>query len=75
MPDRPPCEHVDVAISLQQLIRARAASPDRPGTVVKLGSVCGKPSDVFVDTSDGKRAYCAAHVRERAPSWAAERHP
>jgi hypothetical protein len=78
MPDRPPCEHVDVAISLQQLIRSRDGdgATDAPsGAVVEVDTLCGKPSDVFVETADGARAYCAAHVRERMPSWAADRHP
>ena len=76
MSGRPPCEHVDVAISLQRMIRSRDLAQEPPAEpVVAVDTVCGKPSDVFVETADGTRAYCAAHVRERTPSWAADRHP
>ena len=58
------CEHVDVALSLQQTIRDR----DGSGVAeVVIGDACGEPSIGSVDDLDGsRRHFCALH-RLQAP--------
>jgi hypothetical protein len=62
-PQTPPCDYVDVALSMQQLIRDR--EPSGPtGAAVVIGDPCGEPSVGSVGTDDGGRDhFCARHVR------------
>jgi hypothetical protein len=56
------CDHVDVALALQQTIRERIV-PDTSDAAI--GEACGEPSVGFVDDIDGsRRHFCALHPRE-----------
>jgi hypothetical protein len=57
------CEHVDVALSLQQTIRERDAADHASGETI--GQACGEPAVGFVVVVDGShRHFCALHPLE-----------
>ena len=57
------CEHVDVALSLQQTIRER--DPRHAVPSATIGGACGEPSIGSVDDVDGtRRHFCALHRLE-----------
>jgi hypothetical protein len=58
------CEHVDVALSLQQTIRDR--DRDR-GPDVVIGDACGEPSVGSIDDVDGSRRHFCSRHRLQAP--------
>lgn len=57
------CDHVDVALSLQQTIRERDAADQTSGETI--GEACGEPAVGYVDALDGSRQhFCARHPME-----------
>jgi hypothetical protein len=57
------CDHVDVALSLQQTIRERDVAGRVSGQAI--GRACGQPSVGFVEDIDGsRRHFCALHPLE-----------
>jgi len=65
-PAMPPCEHVDVALSLQQMIRERETSQGGVPATVAIGSACGDASIGSIDTDGVRHHFCGDHVlRER----------
>ena len=57
------CDHVDVALSLQQTIRER--DPEGPLSGRTIGGACGEPAVGSVDDLDGsRRHFCALHPLE-----------
>lgn len=72
MPPEITCAHADLALSLQSLIRERGeSSPDLGPEPAVL--MCGSEPEVVVSTSDGKLAFCHAHLRDAADAMARER--
>jgi len=57
----PTCQHVDLALLMQQMIRAREASDGPPATVA-IGDPCGRPAIGAIDADGVKRYFCADHV-------------
>jgi hypothetical protein len=66
------CAHIDVATTLQSLIREREVSPPdvEPEPPVPT---CDADPEVIVSTSDGKLAYCHVHLRDAADAMARDR--
>lgn len=57
------CEYVDVALSMQQLIREREAGQSDT-TALVIGDPCGEPSIGSISGEEGARLhFCAKHVR------------
>ncbi|MGH2629560.1 MAG: hypothetical protein ACRDHI_03240 [Actinomycetota bacterium] len=61
----PPCQYVDVALSLQQTIRERATREDGTAPGLIIGEPCGEPSVGSVAAGDGTREhFCERHPLE-----------
>ncbi|HVF08206.1 MAG TPA: hypothetical protein VNC60_06485 [Actinomycetota bacterium] len=58
------CQRVDVALSLQQMIRDRETAPGSFPTTVAIGEACGKPSIGSVETDGVRHRFCSDHVLE-----------
>lgn len=58
------CQHVDVALSLQQMIRERESARGGFPATVAIGEACGRPSIGSVETDGVRHPFCAAHVLE-----------
>ncbi len=58
------CQHVDLALSLQQTIRERETAQGGAPLAVEIGEVCGKPSIGSVENDGVQHRFCAGHVLE-----------
>ncbi len=65
MTDPPsPCQYVDVALVMQQMIRERESADGGAPATVAIGDPCGKASVGAIDTDGGRHHFCADHVLE-----------
>ena len=61
----PPCQYVDVALSLQQTIRERASRDHGTAPGLVIGEPCGEPSVGSIAAADGTREhFCGRHPLE-----------
>ncbi len=58
------CQHVDLALSLQQTIRERETAQGGAPSAVTIGGACGRPSIGSVHTDGVQHRFCAGHVVE-----------
>jgi hypothetical protein len=58
------CQHVDLALSLQQMIREREPGGGALPATVAIGEACGKRSIGSVDNDGVRHHFCADHVLE-----------
>lgn len=58
------CQHIDLALSLQQTIREREAAQSGASSAVTIGEACGKPSIGSVHNDGVQHRFCADHVLE-----------
>ena len=56
------CQHVDVALVLQQAIRERETASGDAAASIAIGDACGKVSIGSVDRGGAPRHFCADHV-------------
>jgi len=56
----PPCQYVDLALVMQQMIRERESEGGT--TTVRIGESCGKPSVGAIDADGVRHHFCADHV-------------
>jgi hypothetical protein len=61
-PDATTCEHVDVALLMQQLVRDREVVGSGAPTTVSIGDACGRPATGWVELDGLRRHYCPEHV-------------
>ncbi|HEX7247709.1 MAG TPA: hypothetical protein VF351_06375 [Actinomycetota bacterium] len=58
------CQHVDVALSLQQMIRERETALGGIPATVAIGEACGKLSTGSVEIDGVHHPFCTDHVLE-----------
>lgn len=58
------CQHVDVALSLQQTIRERETAQSGTPSAVTIGAACGQPSIGSVENDGVRHRFCTDHVLE-----------
>lgn len=58
------CQHVDVALSLQQMIRDREPAQGVGLSSAAIGEACGRPSIGSVYNDGVRHRFCADHVLE-----------
>jgi hypothetical protein len=58
------CQHVDVALSLQQTIRERETAHGDTPPAVTIGEACGQPSIGSVENDGVRHRFCGDHVLE-----------
>jgi hypothetical protein len=56
------CEHVDMALLMQQLVRDREVVDSRDPTTVAIGDACGRPAIGSVELDGLRHHYCPEHV-------------
>jgi hypothetical protein len=62
----PPCQNIDIALSLMQLIRDRDTPGDLSPAAIRLGDACSRPSIGSVTDEDGSPSFfCENHVRKQ----------
>lgn len=57
-----PCQYVDVALVMQQMIRERESADGGSPTTVAIGDPCGRPSVGTVDVDGVRHSFCSDHV-------------
>lgn len=58
----PTCQHVDLALLMQQMIRERETSDGAAPATVAIGDPCGKPAIGAIEADGVRRHFCADHV-------------
>jgi len=58
------CEHVNVALMMQQMIRERDTAGGGAPATEEIGEVCGAPAVGSVEIEGVRHYFCAAHVIE-----------
>jgi len=58
----PTCQHVDLALSLQQMIRERETSEGGAPASLAIGDACGNRSIGSVDVDGAQHHFCGDHV-------------
>jgi hypothetical protein len=60
-----PCQYVDVALVMQQMIRERESADGGTPTTVAIGDPCGKSSVGAIETDGVRHHFCTDHVLEQ----------
>lgn len=58
----PTCQHVDLALLMQQMIRERESSDGGAPATVAIGDPCGRPAIGAVEADGVQHHFCDAHV-------------